>query len=87
MSKSIEKRASLGFIVILCGLLITKHKIYVTIDFDSTKSKNMECAAPTYFWYIFDINKTILLMLFKCVVQKKYFYQVICNRIDLFGKV
>lgn len=77
MSKSIEKRASLGFIDILCGLLITKHKIYVTIDFDSTKSKNMECAAPTYFWYIFDINKTILLMLFKCVVQKKYFYQVI----------
>lgn len=52
MSKSIEKRASLGFIDILCGLLITKHKIYVTIDFDSTKSKNMECAAPTYFWYI-----------------------------------
>lgn len=39
MSKSIEKRASLGFIDILCGLLITKHKIYVTIDFDSTKSK------------------------------------------------
>lgn len=64
MLKLIEKCVFLGFIVILCGLFIIKYKIYVIIDFDFMKSKNMECVVLIYFWYIFDINKMILLMLF-----------------------
>lgn len=56
MLKLIEKCVFLGFIVILCGLFIIKYKIYVIIDFDFMKSKNMECVVLIYFWYIFDIN-------------------------------
>lgn len=49
MLKLIEKCVFLGFIDILCGLFIIKYKIYVIIDFDFMKSKNMECVVLIYF--------------------------------------